>query len=290
MVHALLTVKCSHIPRIKLFHSKYLPQLATTCFLIVRTAPPSSRHNSRELEVLQALFTALVAQVQGPQKLTYRTWHKTTSSWLGYPQQRRSMTQSCVSSDSRRITALFFCGCAPTSITCCSSTLHLPLPWSRSLFLPQHPQLFVLSVAIGEDFFVNFFGDCPAFSRPAVSLRVRILGSTCRTAKSTFNSKLFPSSFHFGMLPFFILPKMCFLPNRSKSSLDSPERSAFGIQPELLFAESSSFPSLWPAILAPRSFAQSLGGVPGTFCSCTTSIRSCSYQRSALATMISCPP
>ena len=35
------------------------------------------RHNSRELEVLEALLTAfIVAQVQGPQLLTSRTWHK----------------------------------------------------------------------------------------------------------------------------------------------------------------------------------------------------------------------
>ena len=71
------------------------------------------------------------------------------------------------------------------------------------------------------NFFVPFFCDCRARRRPAASHRVRILGSTCRTGKPTFNSKL-PSPFlHFGMLPLFLhSSKLCFFPSNSSSSLD----------------------------------------------------------------------
>ena len=93
-------------PAQKLFHSKYLPQLATECCSFHQFSPLSClhwlfallnsplvaamlaqidcvnfttvlRHNGSELEVLEALFTAsMVAQVQGPHSFTYRTWHK----------------------------------------------------------------------------------------------------------------------------------------------------------------------------------------------------------------------
>ena len=124
-----------------------------------------------------------------------------------------------------------------------------------------------LSVAVGKTSSSPSCATVALLRRPTVSLHVRILASTCCASTSTFHRKLLSPFFHFGMLPspfflhsfltallpwqihFFFGPLFLQLLDFLKDRLVKLFRSFF-------FADSSSFPSWWPAILASRPFAR----------------------------------